>query len=56
MTPFTRRLLIRLATDIAITIALACAGAGWWALLTIPYGMRSYHDGRTRRWVGRRVC
>lgn len=43
---------VRFITDVAITYftcwAIAYAGAGWWALLVIPFGLWNFYDGMTR--------
>ena len=54
MTPYLHRCLVALAIDCIAPFALIWSGAGWCALAVIPYGIWCFHDGRTRRWVGRR--
>jgi hypothetical protein len=48
MSERTRRRFIAVAIDIAAYAALNLSGAGWWALLILPYGLWSFYDGRTR--------
>ena len=55
MTPRIQRFLIAAAMDIAIVFAMRAAGADWWSAVVVLYGHWCYHDGRTRRWAGRKV-
>jgi hypothetical protein len=43
-TPFWGRLLYQ-SVDFAVLLGLALAGAGWWALIVIPYALWQHADG-----------
>jgi hypothetical protein len=44
MTRTTRRIIDFIATSMVIVL-LMNVGAGWWALVVIPYGLWNYYDG-----------
>lgn len=48
-TRLIRRRWLDFSISIAMYLAMACAGAGLWALLVFPYAMWNYYDGATRR-------
>lgn len=50
MSRINRRLL-DFAIGMAVYLALAYAGAGWWALLVFPYGLWCFYDGFTRPYL-----
>lgn len=49
MKPLTKRRLIDTAIAAVTYLALSLAGAGWWALLIVPFGAWNFYDGQTRR-------
>jgi hypothetical protein len=48
-----RRRFIAVAIDIAAYAALFLSGAGWWALVILPYGLWNFYDGMTRNALSR---
>jgi hypothetical protein len=43
-----RRRWLDFTITMAMYLAMAYAGAGWWALLIFPFALWNYYDGLTR--------
>lgn len=48
MKPLMKRRLIDICISFVTYLTISLAGAGWWALLIVPFGFWNFYDGMTR--------
>jgi len=48
MTPRHKRIVLDAVIFVGTYVALNVAGAGWWAVLILPFGLWNFYDGKTR--------